>query len=220
MSKLSNKNIITAPIQRKTKLNDYVFKTKRVEIDINKTYDIGLVLGCSVRSILNKRTLDAINLYNEGIINTIYLSGGVGKTSTHRTETEAEVMKRIMLEHGIPESDIVIEGESTTTRENMVNILKLVRNNCGNDSSIVLITSDFHQKRAKAMLEKMLEEIGSSISIYSYGVVDGKYDIDNWQKSFRSQKLLRTEALLLSYYVWNKTIKDQEVEKIDVRTRK
>ena len=40
MTKLSNKNILTAPLQRKSKLTEYVFKTERLEIEINKNYDI------------------------------------------------------------------------------------------------------------------------------------------------------------------------------------
>lgn len=221
MAKLSNKNILTAPLQRKSKLTEYVFKTKRLEIEIDKNYDIALVLGCSVREILIERTKAAIKLYKDGTVKKLYLSGGVGKVSKYRNETEAEVMKRILIENGIPENDIVIEDKSTTTYENMINTLELIKQECGNNGSIVLVTSDFHQKRSKGMLEKMLrEKINCSCDIYSYGVNDGKHDIDNWYNEFSSQKLVRTEALLLAFYVWKKKIDDQIIEKIDVRTRK
>ena len=50
MTKLSNKNILTAPLQRKSKLTEYVFKTERLEIEINKNYDFNrgcyIIRGC------------------------------------------------------------------------------------------------------------------------------------------------------------------------------
>ena len=141
------------------------FPRKGSEIDENRQYKAALVLGCAVREILANRVNKALNLYLRGIVKKIYLSGGVGKTSTNRKQTEAEVMKTILMGYGVPETDIIIEDKSTTTYENMINTLDLIKKESGDDGEIVLITSDFHQKRSKAMISKMLKDINCSCKI-------------------------------------------------------
>lgn len=219
MKKLSSENIITAPMQTKDQINNYVFNQNKSEIDENRHYKVALVLGCAVREILANRTNKALNLYLRGIIKKIYLSGGVGKTSTNKKQTEAEVMKEILMCYGVPETDIVIEDKSTTTYENMINTLDLIKRDCGDDGEIVLITSDFHQKRSKAMISKMLDDINCTCKVYSYGTDDGYYGIKLWNKSFDTQKMIRIEALLLAFYTWRGKINDQNIEKVNVRTR-
>lgn len=219
MKRLTSENIVTAPMQTKKQLNNYVFNQDRIEIDESKDYKVALVLGCAVPEILANRTNKALNLYLRGIVKKIYLSGGVGKTSTNKGQTEAEVMKEILTYYGVPESDIIIEDKSTTTYENMVNTLDLIKDDCGKNGEIVLITSDFHQKRSKAMIEKMLQDINCPCKIYSYGTDDGEYSIRIWDKSFATQKMIRIEALLLAFYAWKQKIEDQKIEKVSVRTR-
>ena len=220
MKKLTSENIITAPMQPGSYIENYVFTSKKVEIDDTEKYDAALVLGCSVREILASRTNKALNLYLRGIVKKIYLSGGVGKTSKYKDRTEADVMKEILVSYGVPESDIIIEDKSTTTYENMVNTLELIKNDLGNDGKLVLVTSHFHQKRSKAMIEKMLKDINCTCKIYSCGTDDGQYGLKTWKDSADSQKMIRTEALLLAYYAQQGKIDDQETELINTNIRK
>ena len=220
MSMLSDKSIITAPFQSQESLTNYVFKTKRIEILSGEKYNAGFLLGCKIPEVLHKRTEEAAKLYKNGVVERLYLSGGIGLGSKDKSETEAEKMKRILLNNDIPEKDIVIEDKSKTTDENMQKSLDLIRSDCGNNSSIVLITSDFHQKRAKGMLEKLLQDRNYLLNVYSYGTLDGKHDIDKWDLLMDSTKMIRQEAFLIAYALWKKKILDQEIEKIDVRTRK
>ena len=88
--------------------------------------------------------------------------------------------------------------------------LKQIESECGKGGKIVIVTSDFHSKRSKGMLEKM-----TPLNIYSYGVLDGKHDFDIWSKcDFSTKKLVRTEALLLSWYTKRGIIDDQEIRPI------
>ncbi len=66
-----------------------------------------------------------------------------GKTRG-RTRTEAEVMKEMLLERGMPEKVIKLENESRTTGENIRNALKLL----GKDALVALVTADYHLESA------------------------------------------------------------------------
>lgn len=206
---------ISAPVGCRYKVSKYVFKTKRIEIEPDKKYDIALVLGCSIKEVMMKRIEDAFKLYESGIIKKIYLTGGIGFLSKNREESEANVMKRYLLSKGVPEEDIVVEDKSRDTYENMKNSLDLIKGEVGEDGTIILVTSDFHQKRAKGMLEKM-----TPCSIYSYGVEDGKHDFSNWFKSPTAVKMIRIEAFLLYWYAKKGIIDNLSVDNIDNNVRK
>lgn len=215
IQKLSDANLFKAFSLKENELNNYVFKSKRIEIDIEKNYDIALVLGCSIYGIMQHRADDAINLYRQGVIDKLFLTGGVGFLSKNRQDSEANVMRKYMLQQGINDNDIIVEDRSRDTYENFNNSLKQIEAECGKNGKIVIVTSDFHSKRSKGILEKM-----TPLNIYSYGVLDGKHDIDKWNHyNFSTKKLVRTEALLLSWYVQKGIIDDQEIEYVNGKAR-
>lgn len=73
----------------------------------------------------------------------IIVSGGKGGGELI---SEAEAMKRYLVEKGIPESRIILEDQSTSTYENLKFSKALMSE--GNDH-IMIITSDYHMYRAK-----------------------------------------------------------------------
>ena len=214
MAKLSDKSILTAPFQNVDDINNYVFKTKRIEIESSENYDVALVLGCSIKEIMMLRALEAKMLYSRGVVKSVFLTGGVGFLSKNRDESEANIMKEYMLSRGVSKDDIFTEDNSRDTFENMKNSVAEIENICGKKGKIILVTSDFHEKRSKGILEKMTD-----CPIYSYGVLDGVHDIGCWDTSTMSaEKMIRKEAFLLSWYTHKGIIDDQEVT--NVRTRR
>ena len=210
IQKLSDISPLKAYTLNETKLNDYVFNSKRIEINVDENYDIALVLGCKVYEIMMYRAIEAVTLYRKGIINKILLTGGVGFLSQNRDDSEANVMRKYMLQQGVKDEDIIVEDKSRDTYENMANSVDQIESQYGKNGRIVIVTSDFHSKRSKGMLEKM-----TSSDIYSYGVLDGKTDIDKWNHQNASIKnLLRTEAFLLSLYAKKGIINNQEIEHV------
>ncbi len=93
INKLSDVSPVRAGLLNEKDINNYVFKTKRVEIDIEKNYDMALVLGCSIYGVMQHRADTAINLYNKGVIDKLFVTGGVGFLSTNREDSEANVMR-------------------------------------------------------------------------------------------------------------------------------
>lgn len=98
------------------------------------------------------RITQLIPLYRKGLVSKIILSGGnpnlmeVGKT-------EATETKQLLLEWGIPEGDILMEGNSRTTYENLVNTKKSLKNK--GLKSLLLVTSSYHLPRAMAIAKKI-----------------------------------------------------------------
>lgn len=207
MENLRDVNPVSAFFMSEASINDYVFRLDRSDISLAEQYDIGLILGCHIDSVMESRMNEAIKLYYNEVIDKLLLTGGIGYLSMNRDETEASRMRKYMLKNGVCDSDIIVEDKSRNTLENMKNSLVSIEMDV-NKPSLVLVTSDFHCKRAKGMLSKM-----TTLPVYAHGSLDGIYDIDTWNKQgLGVKKMIRTEAALLSWYTMNKTIDNQAIE--------
>lgn len=84
--------------------------------------DAIIVLGCQVKGdkpseFLKARTLRGKELYDKGYGEYIIVSGGKG---SGENITEAEAMKNILIENGMPEEKILVEDKATSTMENII----------------------------------------------------------------------------------------------------
>jgi uncharacterized SAM-binding protein YcdF (DUF218 family) len=90
------------------------------------------------------RLWTAARLYKTGIAPRIIVSGGgFLAANAGPATTEAEAMRRFLVDLGVPESAIVDEGKSNNTVENIYNVRKMVQ-----DKRVALVTSGFHMPRA------------------------------------------------------------------------
>lgn len=95
------------------------------------------------------RTEEAITLYQNGWAPKLIFSGAAqDKTGP----SNAEAMRRLAIAAGVPAEDIIAEEYSATTKENAENTQAILRNN--NISSVILVTSAYHQRRASLEFEK------------------------------------------------------------------
>ncbi len=89
-----------------------------------------------------KRRIDrAVALWKETGAPMIMPCGGL---TEQRHRTEAEVMKEMLIERGVPESIIRLEDRSRITLENMLNAYELV----GPDVRVAVVSSDYHMDMA------------------------------------------------------------------------
>jgi uncharacterized SAM-binding protein YcdF (DUF218 family) len=90
------------------------------------------------------RVWTAARLYKQGVAPRIIVSGGgfLAENNGPAT-TEAEAMRRFLVELGVPDSAIVDEGESVNTIENIRNVREIVQ-----DRPVALVTSAYHMPRA------------------------------------------------------------------------
>ncbi|OQX82481.1 MAG: hypothetical protein B6D64_00065 [Bacteroidetes bacterium 4484_276] len=137
-----------------------------------KKYDVGIVLSGGLVKYDEKnnklvygqssdRIIQALKMYNTGVIRKIMISGGSGsllKTS----DNESELMRRFLINLGIPNGDIVIEPNSRNTHENAIETKKLLNMHFP-DGRYLLFTSALHMRRANACFKK------EGIKVDTYG---------------------------------------------------
>lgn len=89
------------------------------------------------------RTAEAIALYKRQWSQLLVFSGAAQDTSG---PSNAEAMKRQALAAGVPESAILLDETSQTTKQNAKNSIELFTEHKIN--SVILVTSAYHQRRA------------------------------------------------------------------------
>ena len=108
--------------------------------------DCALVFGAAVHGIgtagpgITRRVTTAANLYHEDKVQKIILTGGKGDENK---ESEAHVMRKVALLHGVDPEDIVLEEQATSTIENIMLTTPLLTD-C---KSIVGISDRYHLAR-------------------------------------------------------------------------
>ncbi|MBQ7981688.1 MAG: YdcF family protein [Oscillospiraceae bacterium] len=113
-----------------------------------------IILGCKVKgerpSLMLSKRIDAAYEYLSANPSAMCIvSGGQG---SDEIMSEAECMKRVLVEKGIAEERIIMEDKSTSTDENLCFSLEKMQEN-GLSGSVTIVTSEFHQLRAKMIAE-------------------------------------------------------------------
>jgi len=90
------------------------------------------------------RVWHAARLYHRGIAKKIIVSGGsFAAYSGAPVSSEAEAMRRFLIDLGVPSDAIVSEAHSLNTMQNIRNVRQIV-----GDARVALVTSGYHMARA------------------------------------------------------------------------
>ena len=92
----------------------------------------------------------AVSLYKEHYAPKILMSGGNDKEDN---ANEAETMKKIAIDAGVPEADILMEKESTSTYENFALSQKIITD--AKLHSIIIVSDPYHNARAELIASKL-----------------------------------------------------------------
>jgi uncharacterized SAM-binding protein YcdF (DUF218 family) len=141
--------------------------------EIKSPYEVGIVLGGSTRYYDNvskrmvfsssaDRLMQAVELYHQGKIKKIFLSGGSGFVNFQEWK-ESEKLYPLLVNCGVKPEDIWMENNSRNTYENAVETTKVLKQK-GSSSKCLLITSAFHMRRSIACYEK------ANLSVVPYAV--------------------------------------------------
>ncbi len=121
------------------------------QIDETTPADVVIVLGAGVRNgqpsgIFRERIDHAIDLYERGIVNSIIFTGGVGPGNQL---AGSEVARQYAVEHGVPRASIFIETNSTDTRENLYEALRVMESR--NFRTALIVSDPLHMYRAMSI---------------------------------------------------------------------
>ena len=118
------------------------------EKDETRPADTAIVLGASVYDnspspVFRERIDHAVDLYNDGYVKTIIMTGGVGEGNIR---SEADIAREYAEQQGIPEEAIFKEEDSTITAENLENAGQVMREQ--GFSTALVVSDPLHMKRA------------------------------------------------------------------------
>jgi len=153
--------------------------------------------GRIIRNGLDKHSLariqKAVKLWKKGLASYILFSGG-GADRKSGGSAGAKKMALEAMKHSIPQAQIIIEQNSKDTRQNALNASHILKQKGWNE--VILVTNDFHIKRAARLFEK------KSIRIYPAPIewqVRGAWK-SNWEylRFLRYELQARIAYLLLT----------------------
>jgi uncharacterized SAM-binding protein YcdF (DUF218 family) len=124
-------------------------------------------------------------LYREGKAPKIIVSGG-RITWKGAGKPEADDMTKLLVTLGVPQLDIIPEGNSFNTRDNAVNVQQILQ--AQNFKTILLVTSAIHMPRSMAIFKHL--GINAIAAPTDYRVAQSELDEPN----------LQTEAAILSFF--------------------
>lgn len=138
----------------------------------DETQTCGVVFGAAVwkddqpSHALYDRIKAGIDLYDEGEINCLILSGGASTYGSH----EADVMKNVAIDEEIPEEDLILDYEGINTEATIRNLPEDV-------DHFVFISNDFHLSRIALLATKLgVESFETSAATYN----EGRYNREKW----------------------------------------
>ena len=139
-----------------------------------------------------KRALDALKFYRAGYSNRIVVSSGKGHSIS-----ESEVVRALLLEHGLPSDAISINEEiPKSTCENVqLSAAKLKRDGV---HKVLFVTAPYHSLRAHLVWKKL----APSLEVSTVAVVDTPSERPRWQTSHKIAKVIAYEYLAIVYYWW------------------
>ena len=153
---------------------------------------VAVVLGAQVlRGGRASRTLEArvhhaARLYTGGRVGLIIATGGLGE----HPPSEAEVMARILLKHGVPEDAILREERALNTWDSARRVAKMTR--ALGIAGVLVVTDPLHCVRAVAAFERA--------GLLAWG--EPVYSSPMWRKTWmRRGQLLREIGALVWYRI-------------------
>lgn len=137
-------------------IEGFVFSAIRQDLVGNPKYVV--ILGAGLKGnmptqSLARRLITGVRYLKGHPEVMVVVSGGQG---AGENTTEAQVMDRYLIEHGIARERIIEETESSNTFENLANTKEILdRREGSGPHKIMIITSDYHLFRAKMLASRV-----------------------------------------------------------------
>ena len=131
------------------------------------------------------RTAEAVSLYHAGLASKVIFSGAALDSNS---PSNAKVMATAAEAQGVPAADISLDETATNTRENATNVASIIA--AQHDTSIILVTSPYHQRRAYIVFRRQL---GRSFPIINHSSVDQGWRRSDWWATSASRSLTLSE---------------------------
>lgn len=132
-----------------------------------KNADIAVILGNKVNEDgtlserLEKRLECGLNLYRNGQVKLLIVSGGLGKEGFY----EGDKMKEYLVKNNVPDSLVIVDNFGNNTLATVVNTIRL--KDSLNFESLIVVSQYFHLTRTKMLFRKQgIENVSSASPKY------------------------------------------------------
>lgn len=115
----------------------------------------GVYPNGSLSYFTQERVVQGVALYKKGFAPKIIFSGGL--SLGNRDQFDSDAMKRVAVELGVREEDILLENQSKNTFENLVNSKKIIEEK--GFKKVLLVTSAIHTYRSVTVAKKLGVEL-------------------------------------------------------------
>lgn len=126
-----------------------------------------VVLGAKVRvndtptPMLNDRLKTAAQAYKDGVAPKVLVTGADGRTGVR---DEVSVMRRVLIEQGVPAEDIVVDPIGNNTAASAENTAAL------GYSRVAVVTQNYHLHRALFLMDRAgVDAVGIPADLQKYG---------------------------------------------------
>ncbi|MEA1910025.1 MAG: YdcF family protein [Patescibacteria group bacterium] len=119
-----------------------------------------------------QRVEEAVKLFEEEYAPAVIMSGA----ARDEGPSNAEAMKRIAVNLGVPDDKILVEEDSTNTVANAKLVRAIIEEN--KLTKIILVTSPYHQRRAYIAFSKALS--GLPVKIINHSSTDSVWRKNGW----------------------------------------
>ena len=139
------------------------------------------------------RFAEGVNLYQQGFGTYLVFSGAAYDNGT----SNADVMRDLAVQRGIPQSAILEEPQGEDTWGNAVYTRQVLEEH--QLQSAILVTSPYHLRRAKVTFDAAYA--GSNISLMVHAAPDSQWRKQSWWQQAETRRLTFTELQKLAYIV-------------------
>ncbi|MFW0861970.1 MAG: YdcF family protein [Candidatus Komeilibacteria bacterium] len=162
------------------KISNYIFLESTPQ-----RADIAIVFGTRHNEVIDR----TLGLYKNKLAEKILISGGTNRVTG---ENEAIRIKKLLVDKGVAEADIILETKSTTSLENVIFSKKLIDKKIGlnNINKIVAIVKHYHSRRALMTLKKHFPKHIKLIPV-TYKIHG--FDRYNWHHHEEGKKMVLAE---------------------------
>lgn len=125
-----------------------VVSVPRYERDIQHA-DAIIILGAAINTpALYNRTLEGLRMYQAGKADVLVLSGG---RISDKDISEAQYMQKVILANSSTTPPMILEQDSHSTYDNIVNSKKLIPN----AKSVIIVSDTYHLARGAALAKSL-----------------------------------------------------------------
>jgi uncharacterized SAM-binding protein YcdF (DUF218 family) len=137
--------------------------------------DVILALGSNDPRVVDR----SVELYRAGYAPLILFTGGVGVLTQglYGGKSEAAYFADLALRMGVPEADILVEGKSTNTGENIIFSRAMLAERSVDVSRVIVVTKPWMERRAFATFLRRWE--GVEVAVTSPQIAFDDYPMPN-----------------------------------------